>query len=235
MEETKRLHSIQMNILKVLMFKPQVRFTDLNIGKVSHDQFNFHLKRLIELGLVEKNNKNLYQLTSVGKEFANRFDVESSEVLLEKQAKIGVLVGCIGGEGKNRRYLVQQRLKQPYFGFYGFISGKTRWGEVIEDAAKRELKEEAGLEAKISLVGVKHKMDYNSQKELLEDKYFFVFKGEKPRGKLIESFEGGKNFWFKKSEIEKLPELFDGVDEIIRMLNRSSLVFSESKYKVARY
>ena len=42
-------------------------------------------------------------------------------------------------------------------------------------AARRELKEETGLEGKLELVGVKHKMDYSQKGNLLEDKYFFVF------------------------------------------------------------
>ena len=116
-----------MEILRVLMFRPEARFADLNVPEYSNDHFTFHIKRLIELGLVEKNENRKYQLTIKGKEFANRFDVENSEIELEKQAKIGVLVVCVRNEGNKKEYLIQKRLKQPYFGFHGFITGKAKW------------------------------------------------------------------------------------------------------------
>ncbi len=235
MKETKKLHSIQMDILRVLMFRPEARFADLNVPEISNDHFTFHVKRLLKLGLVEKNEKGKYQLTDAGKEFANRFDTDSQEIVLEKQAKIGVAICCIKKIKGIKKYLIQQRLKQPYYGFYGFMTGKVRWGETVEETAKRELKEETGLMAQLSLAGIKHKMDYSNKKKLLEDKYFFIFRGDNPKGKLIESFEGGKNFWLTEQEIKKLPDLFDGVDEVVKMIGRNKLVFKEIKYIVSGY
>lgn len=195
MKETKNLHPIQMNILRILLFKPKARFRDLNSEKIPSDHFNFHVKALLKLTLIEKANNQTYQLTTVGKEFANRFDSENSQMTLEKQAKIGVLVGCVAEQGKNQRYLIQQRLKEPFYGFYGFLSGKVKWGETVFETAARELEEETGLSAELSLVGVKHKMDYDTKGDLLEDKYFFIFRGRNSKGKLLETFEGGKNIW----------------------------------------
>ena len=115
------LHPIQKDILLILLFNPKLPFSGLNRAKISTDQFNFHLKRLLSLDLVEKTEK-FYVLTQKGKEFANRLDTESS--VFEKQAKISVLICAVSEVGKGRKYLVQQRLKEPYFGFYGFITGK---------------------------------------------------------------------------------------------------------------
>jgi 8-oxo-dGTP pyrophosphatase MutT (NUDIX family) len=50
-------------------------------------------------------------------------------------------------------YLFQERLKQPYFGYWGLPSGKIRWGETILETALRELKEETGLEADREICG----------------------------------------------------------------------------------
>lgn len=227
------IHPIQSDILLVLLFKPKARFVELNTTKMPSDHFNFHIKRLVKLDLIEKTKGGYYKLTPKGKEFANRFDTESQ--FLERQAKIGVLVCCVGKSENDVKYLIQQRLKEPYYGFYGFITGKVKWGEEVEETAKRELKEEAGLAGEFRLVGIKHKMDYSSRKDLLEDKFFFVFRVTNTKGKLINNFEGGKNLWLTQKEIFKLKDLFDGVDESIQMVKKDDFVFSETKYKVKRY
>lgn len=227
------IHPIQADILLVLLFKPKAKFRELNTTKMSTDHFTFHVKRLVELSLVEKTKAGYYRLTTKGKEFANRFDTDS--VVLERQAKIGVLICCVKKVDGKVKYLIQQRLKEPYYGYYGFITGKVKWGETLEEAADRELKEESDLSGNLKMVGIKHKMDYAKKGMLLEDKFFFVFRVNAVRGKLQDRFEGGRNVWMTEKEIVKLSNLFDGVDESIEMLKRNDVLFSESKYKVAKY
>ncbi len=70
------LHPIQSNILRNLLFNPEARFSDLNMEHLPTDQFTFHLKRLMELELIEKINQNHYHLTLSGKEYAGRFDTD---------------------------------------------------------------------------------------------------------------------------------------------------------------
>jgi 8-oxo-dGTP pyrophosphatase MutT (NUDIX family) len=229
------VHPIQINILKTLLYQPEVKFSDLNPEKVSSDHFSFHIKKVLESGLVEKTNEGLYRLTAKGKEFANRFDTDSAKVVLERQAKLGVLVICVKEEGRERKYLVQQRLKQPYYGFHGFMTGKVKWGETVDETAARELEEETGLQGSLLLLGVKHKMDYSQTGDLLEDKFFFIYRVTNTTGTLVESFPGGKNMWLVKEEIKKLPDLYDGVDESIEVVDKGVLVFIEKKYIVSKY
>ncbi len=235
MDKELKIHLAQVQILRALIFKPEARFVELNKSNLSSDLFSFHIKSLIEAGLLVKNINNSYSLSAAGKEFANRFDMDSEKVSIEKQAKLGVLLCCIKRESSQTRYLLQQRLKQPYFGFHGFITGKVKWGETVFETASRELEEETGLSGDLTLVGVKHKMDYSQEQQLLEDKYFFVFRAERLKGELIESFEGGKNIWLSQKEILVLPNLFDGVEETIEMVSQDKVVFSESKYTVKGY
>jgi len=229
------LHPIQSNILRNLLFNPEARFSDLNMEHLPTDQFTFHLKRLMELELIEKINQNHYHLTLIGKEYAGRFDTDQRKV--ERQAKIGVALCAVKKEGRVKRYLIQQRLKQPYWGYHGFPTGKIRWGETIIEAAARELKEETGLTADLSLVGAKHKMDYSQEGNLLEDKIFFVFRATNCRGTFLETIEGGKNFWLTEKEIFQLPNLFDGFSETFKIEATAGKnpIFLERKYKVSGY
>ncbi|KKQ51930.1 hypothetical protein A2865_00795 [Candidatus Woesebacteria bacterium RIFCSPHIGHO2_01_FULL_39_17] len=226
------MHPIQVNILLVLLFRTKARFSELNTLKVPSDQFNFHLKKLVEAALIEKSG-NLYRLMPKGKEFANRFDTQN--LVPERQAKVAVLICCVKKEKTVNKYLVQKRLKQPYYGYYGFFGGKIRWGETVFETANRELKEETGLSGKLKLVGIKHKMDYSKDLKLLEDKFFFTFKVTNLTGKLIEKFEGGENVWLTEEEIYNLPNLFDGVNTTLEMVKGVGLSFIERKYKVKRY
>ncbi len=183
------IHPIQAKILCGLLFKKSAKFSDLNGNKVSTDRFSFHLKQLQDWKLITKSNDGFYQLTTMGKEYANRFDTDKNEI--ERQAKIGVVIMCMRRNKNKLEYLVQKRLKQPYFGFWGSITGKVKWGETIYEAATRELKEETGLSGDLELVGIKHKLDYSVKDEnLLEDKYFYVFKVTKLHGSFIKNFEG---------------------------------------------
>lgn len=222
------MHEIQIKILKELLFKPVAKFSDLNVTDLTNDHFTFHIKRLVELELVQKTD-NGYELSVTGKEFANRLDTDN--LVVERQAKTGVLIVCKSGD----RYLIQQRLKQPYYGFHGFMTGKTRWGETISETAVRELAEETGLVGIPELVGIKHKMDYELEGKLLEDKFFFVVKFVDPTGNLIGNFEGGKNIWLTENEIFRLPDLFDGVKESIEMSQSLNLKFVEDKYQIKKY
>jgi ADP-ribose pyrophosphatase YjhB (NUDIX family) len=227
------LHPIQAKILLKLLFSPLSKFSELNTESLPSDHFNFHIKKLIELQIIEKGNEGKYVLTSKGKEFANRLDTDIGKV--ERQAKIGVLVVPTKIKGKVKYYMMQKRLKEPYFGYIGFVTGKLRWGESVIAGAARELKEETGLEGQVKLSGIKHKMDYKIDDELLEDKFFLVFSATDLRGKLKNKFEGGENFWTKEEDVEKLENLFDGVMESIRITIKKDLIFEETKYKVKGY
>jgi 8-oxo-dGTP pyrophosphatase MutT (NUDIX family) len=228
-----KLHKIQSAILVDLLLSSGKRFAQLNKKKISTDKFTFHIQKLVSEGLIFKNIDGLYLLTTEGKEFANRFDTKAK--VIERQAKIGILICCTREKRGFREFLLQQRLKQPYYGFWGFITGKIRWGDGILETARRELKEETGLMAKLELAGIKHKTDYDSKGILLEDKFFFVMKAKNPKGKLKNFFEGGKNKWFKKEEIFKQKDLFPDIEKTLQMSDSDQLMFSEFKFKVDKY
>jgi ADP-ribose pyrophosphatase YjhB (NUDIX family) len=227
MKYTTELHPAQAEILRALLFKTDAGFSELNLTKLTTDHFTFHINSLVKAGLVEKTVKK-YRLSQKGKEFANRMDTDTKEI--ERQAKLGVLVVAVQ-EGK---MLLQQRLKHPYYGFWGYIGGKIRWGETVLETAARELKEETGLEAAFQINGVQHKMDYRTDSQLLEDKFFYVVKATKIKGDLMINFEGGKNAWMTTkaiSQLNKQVKIFGGVMEIAQQIKKDDLFFWEQKFE----
>lgn len=193
-----KVHDAQTAILRELLFQPHAGFAHMQKPTgLTSDHFNFHIARLVELGLVEKLSRGQYTLTHKGKEYANKMDTDNNTI--ERQPKVAVCLIIHDAQG---RTLMQQRLKQPYFEYWGRPTGKIRWGETIMQAAARELKEETNLEATFSMRGIYHKMDYNdATKKLLEDKIFFMIHGTDPKGELLVDFEGGRNQWMTNDEI----------------------------------
>ena len=233
------IHPIQAEILNALLFVSSARYSDLNLKEITSDHFNFHIKRLIELDLIEKLKDGKYALTQKGKEFANRFDTDNK--VIERQAKIACGIICIKKEDGVTKYLLQKRQKQPFFGYYGTIGGKIKWGEKLEEGAARELKEETGYEADLKFVGFNHKTDYKDYEEgrkLLEDKYFFLFRGTNCRNELMEKFEGGENYWMTEEEILNIDKTYGSAKDLmdfIKRIEKEDSIFIQKDHLIEDY
>lgn len=103
----------------------------------------------------------------------------------------GVLVGRGG------RLLLVRRNHEPALGRWSFPSGYVDAGEIIEDAAAREVREETGLEVRLTrLLGV-----YSSAGEQV---VFIAYAGEAPDGEARAGEEASEVRWFEPAEIPEL-------------------------------
>lgn len=214
-----QIHEAQTSILRELLFLPAAGFAELQKPTgLSSDHFTFHINRLVELGLVERVQRGKYRLTPSGKEYANRLDTDNNTV--ERQPKSAVLLAIERERDGRTEYLFQERLKQPYYGYWGLPSGKIRWGETILETATRELMEETGLSADREICGVYHELVFKKETgEQLEDKIFFVVKCTNTRGRLTERFEGGRNAWMTAEEARSKSKIFNSFEEELAILH----------------
>ncbi|HEX8390049.1 MAG TPA: NUDIX hydrolase, partial [Candidatus Saccharimonadales bacterium] len=214
-----------------LLLRPSAMFAELQkqTGMTS-DHANFHIQKLIEVGYIEKASSRRYILSRAGKEYANRMDTDDN--VIEKQPKLSVALIVQNDRGE---FLAQQRLKQPYFGFWGRPTGKIRWGETMVEAAARELMEETGLSADLTVAGFYHKMDYDRESsDLLEDKVFVLIHGTNPSGRLIVDDEGHHNEWLTNDALAAKSKVFQSVPEITAMALRGNANFMEHTYDYAK-
>lgn len=220
-------HEAQMKILRHLLLSPSAGYAELQKQTgLSSDHANFHVKKLVDVGYMQKDSDNKYTLTRAGKEYANRMDTD--ENIIEKQPKLSVVLVIENTAGK---VLQQQRLKQPYYGFWGFATGKIRWGETILEAAARELLEETGLTADLREAGLFHKMDYDKVTgEFLEDKYFCIVHGKNPKGELLVDDEGHHNEWLSHGEVLAKDKVFESIVETAELAQRGGFHLVEKKY-----
>jgi ADP-ribose pyrophosphatase YjhB (NUDIX family) len=227
------IHSAQTSILRELLFHPQAGYAALQKPTaLSSDHFSFHIARLVELGMVEKVSRGQYRLTARGKEYANRLDTDNNTV--ERQPKTAVIFALTRQRGGITEYVFQERLKNPYFGFWGLPGGKMRWGETIIEAAEREAMEETGLHADFRIAGVYHELVRQTEnQDVLEDKVFFVAEGSNVRGQLLADFEGGHNEWMSFDEAFAKPKKFDSFKAEIDILSASEwLVERATEYSL---
>lgn len=234
-EFTADAHAAQMKILRELLLHHYCTFGELTRATMlTTDHVTFHIKKLVELGYVAKVPKEYgkYQLTRRGKEYANRMDTDAYEI--EKQPKLTVDLAIENADGE---FIIQERTKHPFYGYHGFPTGKIRWGETMEQAGARELLEETGLTADLRVVGVYHKLDYDTNGGLLEDKYMCLIHGTNPRGTLLPKTESHMNEWMTPQSYKELEKRMGDIDVTIAQLRadgvfvrEDSITFSEDAY-----
>ncbi len=211
MNVEKNIHYYQKALLRALTTCPHgEKFNRLIVEGLESEHMNYHLKQVIDMGYVAKNG-SLYVLTDKGKDYTNTMDDQIAVV--EKQPKTSIIIWGIRRNAKSKvfEHLVNKRLRHPYFGKVGHITGKVRFGETLVQAAQRELYEETGLTAKnYDLVKIYHKLRHRSAGENVQDVIFYIFKVSDFSGSMIAKTSHQENFWITtKDVIKKRYDVYD--------------------------
>jgi ADP-ribose pyrophosphatase YjhB (NUDIX family) len=211
MSHEAQIHPAQTKILRELLFLPATNFAGLQkVSGLEADHAKFHIKRLVELGYIDKLGTN-YQLSVKGKEYANKLDTEAG--VIERQPKVAVMLVVERTINSRKHYLVQERLKHPLYGFWGCATGKVRWGESIYETASRELYEETKLKASFEFAGEYHERVVHSKTgEIVEDKIFHVMFTDNAEGEPVTLFEGGRNSWRTLEDMKQEPKRYKSFD-----------------------
>jgi len=194
-------------IIQKLMHEPGMTFNQLwdHIG--ASNKFAYHLGVLEEDGLVEKSHEG-YQLTQAGKKY-----VAYVEGATGKKSSAPLFCAIIVLE-KDGKVLLNQRTKEPFYGFWAFPAGKMKMHQYILETAADELKEETGLACDLELKGLQSIKTYH-EGEIAYNHQLFVVRGLNPTGTLLESTREGKNQWVAIEEIKDLktfPNIFQSIE-----------------------
>ncbi len=193
----KQLHQTQIEILKNLLFRKSARYSEIKPLEMEPAQFVFHLNKLIEADFIKK-GEDTYALTDTGKEFANRITTEANKI--EERVKATTVLIPVRTQNNELEFLIYKRLKNPFYGCFGFATEKPFWGETYIDAASRGLHEETNLTGTPQLCAIKHYVVYSNEK-LVEDKLMHAFIFNNPTGDLQNTNEGTFE-WIKESELK---------------------------------
>ncbi|MBP7927883.1 NUDIX domain-containing protein, partial [Patescibacteria group bacterium] len=148
----------------------------------------------------------------------------------------------VASRNHDSEVLLYTRLKQPFYGCQGNLSGKVMLGESVYAAARRELKEETNLEGMPTLFEIKHQFVHDTKTGImLEDKFLFCFIVKNPTGDLS-SLEEGRFEWVKKEDIRTfITRPFNNLDSMLAFIDRAlsfdvgPINFGEDKRETENY
>lgn len=165
---------------------------------MSNDLYNYHLQFLVKKDLVPKEGAR-YRLTLQGKQYVAEINPINPIGRKADLFKLNVLILVYKTSTKGIEILSQVRKRQAFYNRRGIMGGTIRKGEPVLRAAKRKLKEETGLEANFSLLGVVRKVDIN-ENEIFSDIVFFICVASEPQGVLSPRTQCGENSWVSLSQ-----------------------------------
>lgn len=165
------MHYIQKYILDKLMFASHLRNRDMRPPRVESNLYQYHLKRLIDSGYIERVGEG-YTLSNRGLQYA---DKHSSD--LKDQRPQPKLVTILLLENETGEVLLIPRKKQPFIGMYNLPSGKIHEGETLIEAGRRELVEKVGIseDVSLSLAGTVH-LTIMSDESIISESYGFILR-----------------------------------------------------------
>lgn len=232
MYQERQINGIQASILRQLFSSDGLRFAQINVDGISSDQFSYHLRQLARLGLIEKTAEQAYRLTRLGRSQAIMLNPDRSAFIQQGFLAVRIILSKL--ENGQRYYLMQKRTKVPYKGTYATPGDKILFGEDIGEAAVRAMQLHTGLTCKMALLGMRHLKDVHDG-EIVQDKYFFVFRATEPQGELIKASHTGENLWITYEELEASGQSIQSGLELLKMADSSALQFDEQTLRVDSY
>ncbi len=134
-------HHIQKNIVYTLAFSDGMRFGELKPDDLENKAFDYHLKKVIKAGLVEKTSEGLYALTSEGKR-VGKGALKKQTRMIDRAYSTLLLAIRRSSDGA---WLLMRRKSQPLIGLTGFMNASPVAGEKIVETAAQICREQTGL------------------------------------------------------------------------------------------
>lgn len=127
-----------------------------------------------------------------------------TEPLPQQKDLAGLRDGASIAVFKDRRVLLVRRALPPYAGLWSLPGGKTEGNETAQDAVRRELKEETGIEAEIEGVVDTLKIAPNEGGDSITYR-LTVFYGRPTGGRLEAGGDAEAAEWVHLDNVEELP------------------------------
>lgn len=188
--------SIQRDIISRLKNADTLRYSQLKPNQeVPNDLYNYHLKKLLSDGLVEKLDTG-YRLSPKGKRHVA--DAHHSSDQSDRLFKFNALL-VVTKELDGELYVLnQRRTSQPSYGIVGIPGGTILKSEPLLEGAARKLSQETGLEGTFCYLGTERRIVYEND-QLFSDVLFPFCICNTPIGDPLTT-EFGENFWVPISQ-----------------------------------
>jgi hypothetical protein len=183
-------HHIQKAIIYRLAFSSGLRFSELKPADLDNKLFDYHLKLVIRDGLVEKDKKGLYRLTSEGR----RVGVGVLEKQLATLDRAHSVVFLIIRRQSDKAWLLFKRKTHPLLGEVGLMHINPVAGKEIIKTAQDELRESTGLTTSFTYAGNGY-FTVLKDGELESFTHFTVLAANGVQGGIKQASQKGEYFW----------------------------------------
>ncbi|MDO8660273.1 MAG: NUDIX domain-containing protein [Candidatus Woesearchaeota archaeon] len=190
-------HETQRKILLKLIHHPELGFNELWAKEGESNKFAYHVNKLEELDLICKTANGAYSLTAQGRRMSAFIEGDTGG-----KAEFPILTVVLFVH-KGDKVLCQKRLKEPYYGLWGFVSGKINFGFNLFECASRDLLEETGLIAKEWKFKAIEMVKTIEQGKIIFHHYLLWCETYEPEGALKEKTHKAENVWFTIEEYAK--------------------------------
>lgn len=206
---------MQNHIISTLKNAEWLSYSHLRPEGTPNDLFNYHLKVLVSKSLVSKTSHG-YSLSKEGQKYVADIHPPGDEASRLFKINVITIVSRVH-EGKFE-ILTQTRRSQPSYGIVGVMGGTILKGESFTEGAQRKLKQETGLHAEFSLVGIERRRLYKDN-ELFSDVLFPICYTPSSSGVLLSVTSFGENYWVPiKQAILNDSRSFDSILAIPKVL-----------------
>ena len=191
------------------------------VGVRDHGQLNYHLKCMIQEGLIEKSDGK-YNITSLGE----RMGVYINQFRLKEMYPLSVVAPVV--YDKNKKILMIRRCVNPQKGRWGFPGGKVTIGETLFQAAERELLEETSLNLKaVKILGFYPSVVYKNEELSFHANIIPVLMEDYHEGsKIVLDDKNDKHKFIGLNELGNYPIITNN-DKILQEINKEKFSFRE--------
>ena len=134
-------HHLQKNIVYTLAFSDGMRFGELKPVGLENKLFDYHLKKVMKAGFVEKTADGMYRLTSEGKRVGKGALKEQSRLIDRAYSTLLLAIR----RREDGAWLLVRRKTQPLRGLNGFLNAQPGADQDIVQTAAQVCRQQTGL------------------------------------------------------------------------------------------
>lgn len=134
-------HHIQRQIVYDLAFSEGMRFGELKPDVLENKSFDYHLKKVIVAGYVQKSNEGLYSLTAEGKRVGKGALKKQSRLIDRAYSTLLLAIR----RPEDGAWLLVRRKSQPLIGLTGFMNASPVSAQEATQTAAQICWEQTGL------------------------------------------------------------------------------------------
>lgn len=214
-------HHIQKSIVYALALTPSARFGELKPDDVENKLFDYHLKKVLATGLVEKLNSGEYTLTPLGRR-VGKDALKKSDHLIDRAYSVIFMAIRRQSDGA---WLLCRRKTHPLFDRVGFMNAQPELEVPIAETAAHVAAQKTGLQCDFQVRGSGYLRVYDDD-QLESFTHFTLLECLDASGDLEQLDELAEYFWVVEPDFTA-PEIMPTISLFAAKLAQPELFFIE--------